>query len=100
MNLMIIDDDKQIREGISRGIKWEAIGIDQVAAFQDGIDAVKAFPEFMPDIVLCDVCMPEMNGIEFLREVKRLNPDIRVILISGYSDFEYVQQAIKLGAID
>lgn len=100
MNLMIIDDDKQIREGISRGIKWEAIGIDQVAAFQDGIDAVKAFPEFMPDIVLCDVCMPEMNGIEFLREVKWLNPDIRVILISGYSDFEYVQQAIKLGAID
>ena len=84
MNLMIIDDDKQIREGISRGIKWEAIGIDQVAAFQDGIDAVKAFPEFMPDIVLCDVCMPEMNGIEFLWEVKRLNPCLLYTSLCGH----------------
>lgn len=100
MNLMIVDDDKQIREGISKGIKWETIGIDKVSAYQDGIDALKAVPEFRPDIILCDVCMPEMNGIDFLREVKKLIPGIRVILISGYSDFEYVQQAIKLGAID
>lgn len=100
MNLMIIDDDLQIREGISKGIKWDTIGIDKVEAFPDGVDALKAFHKFQPDMIICDVCMPEMNGLEFLREAKAINPQIRFVLISGYNDFAYVQQAIKLGATD
>ncbi len=97
---MVVDDDKQIREGISQGIKWATIGIKEVRAFQDGIDALEAFEEFQPDIVISDVRMPEMSGLEFLKRAKQMRETVRFILVSGYSDFEYVQQAIRLGAVD
>ncbi len=98
--LMIVDDDIQIRNGVSTGIKWSDIGITDVAAFGDGIDALAAFETFNPDILITDVKMAQMNGIELLKEVKRLKPQIKVMLISGFSDFEYVQQALQLGAND
>ena len=98
MKMMIIDDDVQIREGIRDGIDWESMGISKVRSYGDGCEALADVEEFMPEIVLADIRMPEMDGLEFLKRIKQKNERVKVILISAYSDFSYCQKAITLGA--
>ena len=98
MNLMIVDDDIQIREGIQYGIDWDTIGITGVKSYGDGIEALEDYDDFAPQIILADIRMPAMDGLEFLKCVKERSKAVKVILISAYSDFEYCQKAIQLGA--
>ena len=100
MRLMIVDDDRQIREGIRYGIDWEAIGIDQVKEYANGKAAMGEFEEFQPDIILADIRMPQMDGLEFLQEVRQRNEEVRFLILSAYSDFEYAREAIRYGAND
>ena len=73
MKMMIIDDDVQIREGIRDGIDWESMGISKVRSYGDGCEALADVEEFMPEIVLADIRMPEMDGLEFLKRIKQKN---------------------------
>lgn len=98
MKLMILDDDVQIREGIQFGIDWKSLGISEVKSFGDAVSALEELEEFSPQIILADIRMPEMDGLEFLRRVKTKRGSVKVILISAYSDFEYCQRAIQYGA--
>jgi two-component system response regulator YesN len=98
MKLLILDDDIQIREGVEKSIDWKCAGIDEVKSAGDGVSGLKTALSFRPDIILSDVRMPGINGLDFLREVKELLPHSKVILISGYDDFEYLQKAVKYKA--
>jgi two-component system response regulator YesN len=98
MKLLILDDDVQIREGVEKSIDWKCIGIDEVKSAGDGVSGLKMAFSFRPDIILSDVRMPGINGLELLREIKEILPHSKVILISGYDDFEYLQKAVKYKA--
>jgi two-component system response regulator YesN len=98
VKLLILDDETQIREGIKNGVDWESLGFDEVQSAGDGMAGLVIAREMAPDIVLSDVRMPGMDGLEFLHAVKELFPRIKVILVSGYDDFEYLQKAIRYGA--
>lgn len=100
MRLMIVDDDRQIREGIRYGIDWHSQGIEDVRDYKNGAEALDAFVDFKPDIIVADIRMPQMDGLELLKHVRKLDADIRFILLSAYSDFKYCKQAISLGAND
>jgi two-component system response regulator YesN len=100
MKLMIIDDDVQIREGLQEGVDWVSLGISQVKSYRDALKALDDLDDFSPDIILSDVRMPGKDGLSFLKIVKEKHPAIKVIMISAYSDFEYVQKALKHGALD
>lgn len=100
MRLMIVDDDRQIREGITYGIEWRNLGIDHVECFKNGMEALAAFQKDFFDIVLTDISMPGMSGIELMKEIKKLSAMTAVVLISGYEEFEYARVAIKYGAQD
>ncbi|MDQ0873907.1 two-component system response regulator YesN [Paenibacillus sp. V4I3] len=103
---VIIDDEAWIREGLSMHINWELIGIELVRVFQDGLEAIDYIQNHPVDIILSDIRMPNMTGLELvarLRELENENhllSNIKVIFLSGYGDFKYAQEALRLGAVN
>lgn len=97
---MVVDDNKQVREGISLGIDWNEYGISKVRAYEDGAKARDDLVDYCPDIVIADIRMPNLDGLELLEEVRKENQKCRYILLSAYSEFEYAQKALRLGADD
>ncbi|MCA0755819.1 response regulator [Paenibacillus sp. N4] len=100
MKLLIADDDEQIRSGMEEGIDWAALDIKQVVTASNGLEALQRFTELMPEIVVTDVRMPGMDGLELLKRIKEIRPETRVVILSGYNDFEYLKKAIQLDAVD
>ncbi len=100
MKLLIADDELLTREGLASTIDWESLGIHQIFQADDGIRALHIAKLHEPDIILSDIRMPRMNGIELVEKLTELLPDTSFIFMSGYSDKEYLKAAIKLKAID
>lgn len=100
MKLLIVDDDGQIRSGIEQGIDWHALDIKQVMTASNGLEALQRFTEQLPEIVITDVRMPGMDGLELLKQMKEIKPQTRVIILSGYNDFDYLKKAIQWDAAD
>ena len=99
MKLLIVDDEKLTREGIISSIAWESLGVSEVYQADDGVRGLELAKEIEPDIVLSDVRMPRMDGIEMSSRLKELFPNINIVFMSGYSDKEYLKAAIRLKAI-
>lgn len=100
MKLLIVDDEKLTREGIISSIDWDSLGVSEIYQADDGIHGLDLARVIQPDIVLSDVRMPRMDGIEMSARIKELFPYINIIFMSGYSDKEYLKAAIKLKAIN
>ena len=100
MKLLIADDELLTREGLASSIDWESLGIHQIFQADDGLRALHIAKLQEPDIILSDIRMPRMNGIELVEKLTELLPDTSIIFMSGYSDKEYLKAAIKLKAID
>ncbi len=100
MKLLIVDDEPIIRRGIVKLIDFEALGIDEVLEAANGEQAYALFEEKRPEIILADINMPKMNGLEFATKVKALGKETKIALITGYDYFDYAQKAIKLGVDD
>lgn len=77
MKLMVVDDNKQVREGISLGIDWSEYGISEVRAYEDGAKARDDLVDYCPDIVIADIRMPNLDGLELLEEVRKENQKCR-----------------------
>ena len=100
IKLLIVDDEAKTRNGLLNHIDWTGIGIDMIQSAASGAEAVSLCQDFLPDIVLSDIRMRGMSGIELCEEIKRQNPSCKIIFISGYSDKEYLKAAIHLNAVD
>ncbi|NLJ90224.1 MAG: response regulator [Clostridiales bacterium] len=100
MKLLIVDDEKLTREGLSGSINWKSLGIDHVYEADDGINGLNLVKKYKPDIILTDIRMPRMNGIELAQKAHEILPNSSLIFMSGYSDKEYLKAAIKLNAIN
>lgn len=100
MKLLIVDDEPIIRRGIKKFIDFEALGIDEVLEATNGEKAYELFERHMPEIILADINMPKMNGLEFSAKVKEHNQGTKIALITGYDYFDYAQKAIKVGVED
>lgn len=94
LKLMIVDDQKMIREGIRYSIPWADMDVEVCAEASNGEEALHAVSIFAPDIVLVDIKMPVMDGLEFSRRVRFVKSDIYIIMLSGFNDKEYLQDAI------
>ncbi|MCX8131216.1 MAG: response regulator transcription factor [Clostridia bacterium] len=96
-SIMIVDDEKIIREGLIRFIDWEKYGFNIVADAENGKKAIEIAQKVKPEIILSDIYMPIMDGIEFAKEVRQCLPETVIIFLSGYNEFNYAQRAIELG---
>ena len=96
-NILIIDDEKAIRKTLSEILSFEGYKIDEAA---DGEEGLKRFGEKNFDLVLCDIKMPKIDGIEFLEKAREINADIPIIMISGHGNIDTAVEAVKKGAFD
>ena len=96
-NILIIDDEKAIRKTLSEILAFEGHKIDEAS---DGEEGLKKFTEKTYDVVLCDIKMPKMDGIEFLEKAKQTNADVPIIMISGHGNIDTAVDAVKKGAYD
>lgn len=100
MKILIADDEDYTREGLIEAVDWEQFGIDEIMQAVNGAEAARIAQWFLPDIVITDIRMPQMDGIEFAKRLLERNPDCRIIFISGYMEIEYLKSAIQLAAVD
>ncbi|HPH86311.1 MAG TPA: sigma-54 dependent transcriptional regulator [Ferruginibacter sp.] len=96
-SILIIDDEKAIRKTLSEILSFEGYKIDEAA---DGEEGLKRFSEKNYDLVLCDIKMPKIDGIEFLEKAKEINADVPIIMISGHGNIDTAVEAVKKGAFD
>ena len=100
MRLLIADDEDYAREGLIESIPWEKYGIDEIMQAKDGREALTISGWFRPDIVLTDIRMPKLNGLEFAERMIRQCPDSKLLFMSGYMEIEYLKKAISLDAVE
>ncbi len=96
-SILIIDDEKSIRKTLTEILSYEGYKIDEAA---DGEEGLKKFKEKTYDLVLCDIKMPKIDGIEFLEKAKEINDETPIIIISGHGNIETAVEAVKKGAYD
>lgn len=96
-NILIIDDEQAIRKTLTEILRYEGYKIDEAA---DGEEGLRKFSDTAYDLVLCDVKMPKMDGIEFLEKSRAINSDVPIIVISGHGNIETAVEAVKKGAFD
>ena len=97
--LIIADDEPKIRRGLSR-LPWQEIEVEVIAEAVDGEDALNKAAALEPDLMLVDINMPNLNGLELIREIKKKQPECLIFIVSGYDEFEYAKEAIKLNVYD
>ncbi len=99
MKILIADDEILTREGLKKNIDWSRLGITEILESDDGLSALDTAKREHPDIILSDIRMPRLNGLELAHELRKIMPDISIIFMSGFSDREYLKAAIRLKAV-
>lgn len=95
MRLLVVDDEYYFRKAMIQSLPFYELGIEECLEAEDGIQALSIVKEVNPEVILADINMPKMNGLEFIRQVREYNVETKIIIISGYDKFEYAQQAIS-----
>lgn len=95
-SIILVDDEEEVRKSIIKKIEWQAAGFHVVGDAENGEDAMEKIEMLEPDVVLTDIRMPYMDGLQLAEKVRQRYPSMRVVIFSGYDDFEYAQRAIKL----
>lgn len=96
--VMLVDDEEDVRQAIARKIDWEEIGFEVVASAENGQEALELQARVHPDVVMTDIKMPFMDGLTLTRKLKENRKNTKVIIFSGFDEFEYAKEAIKLEA--
>ncbi len=97
IKLLIVDDEKTIRETIAKLIDWEKLGITLIGSAENGLEALNIILDESPEIVMTDIRMPGLSGLDLIRQIYDLNQDTQFIILSGYDEFEYAKEAMKYG---
>lgn len=99
IQLLLVDDEAKTRNGLLKHVDWEKLGIDMVQTAQSAQEALALCEEYQPDILISDIRMRKMNGLEMSSILSQKYPSCKIIIISGYADKEYLKAAIELGSI-
>ena len=98
--VLIVDDESIIRKGLKNIIDWKSLCCEICGEAGNGIEGIRLIRELRPHILITDINMPEIDGLSMIKETKQMLPASKIIILTGYRDFEYIQEAIRLGAFD
>lgn len=98
--LLIVEDEDILRKDLEKGTDWSKMGFDVIGAVMNGIEALNIIEKTSPEVVLTDIRMPDMDGIELMKILSTNYPNIRVVILSGYNNFEYARDALRYGAFE
>ena len=98
--IILVDDEEEVRKGIINKINWELAGFALVGDAENGEEALEKIEQLDPDVVITDIRMPYMDGLTLTERIRQKYPSIKVLIFSGFDDFEYAQQAIKLNVTE
>ena len=97
--IVVADDEEELRRAIIRKIDWESTGFRVVGEAENGIEALELVERMEPDLLLTDIRMPFVSGIELARQVREVRPTTQIAFLSGFDEFSYAQQAIQYNII-
>lgn len=98
--VMIVDDEPILRTGICHLCNWNEHGIEIVAQASNGQEALQYVDKVKPHVIITDIVMPVMDGIEFVKMMRKLHPEVKLVVLSSYSEFDYVREVFKYGVTD
>ena len=97
--VVVADDEEDLRKTIIRRVDWESIGFTVVGEAENGVEALELVTKTEPDLLLTDIRMPFISGLELARQVREVRPSTQIAFLSGYDDFSYAQEAIRYNII-
>ncbi|WP_178020353.1 response regulator transcription factor [uncultured Paenibacillus sp.] len=95
--VLLVDDEKYILEGLSSLIDWGALGLEIVGMAKGGRNALELLADTQVDVLITDISMPGMNGLELIRKARQIDNELKVIILSGYNEFDYLKEGMTLG---
>lgn len=98
--VLVVDDEPNIRKGLIHIMDWKHFGCEVVGEAMDGLEGLEKIRELKPDIVIADINMPEMDGLEMIDAARQVVSHTKFIILTGYRDFSYLQEALRIGAFD
>ena len=100
--LLIVDDEKMIRLGIKKGIDWKSLDVGEVFVAASGLEALEVLEKEQPQIMLTDICMPDMSGLLLIEKAREMYPveEMRIMVLTGYDRFEYARQCLQMNVQD
>jgi two-component system, response regulator YesN len=100
ISLLLADDEPVIIRGLKKLLPWQSLGVEIVGEVNNGLELINVVEEKSVDIIISDICMPGLSGVEVIKKIRELNLNSKVIFISGFQEFSYAKEAMKHGAID
>lgn len=98
-SVLVVDDEIRQREAVIGNVDWQRAGFEVVGGAENGIEALDLLEKLEPDLVLTDIKMPLMTGLELAKRTREIRPATKFVILSGYDDFEYAQEAFKYNVI-
>ena len=100
LKILVVDDELLVRNGIVMETNWKAVEYEVVAEASNGLEALEAVHKYNPDLIICDIRMPQMDGLEMLEKLRAEGNEVYVVFLTAYNDFQYAQKALRLSASD
>lgn len=100
LKVVVVEDEELVRKGIVLTVDWAGAGCAVVGEAANGEEGLEVIRRYRPDLIVTDIRMPRLDGIEMVRRLRQEGNDAYVVILTAYSDFSYAQSALKLGAVD
>ena len=100
LKVVVVEDEELVRKGIVLAVDWASVGCAVVGEAANGQEGLEVIARYRPDLIVTDIKMPRLGGLEMVRQLRAQGNRAYVILLTAYSDFSYAQAAVKLGAVD
>ena len=94
---LLVDDESWLLDRVCETVEWEKFGLKLMGSCVNALDALDLMINEMPDILITDIIMPTMNGLELIKRAKEMNPNLECVILSGYAEFEFARTAMSLG---